>query len=260
MPEHRPPHVLADSGEWTMQATNGSALDFHARPLPPLTHGRGEVWVHRSSRPALVLGSAQSDDLVDAELARSAGWEVGRRRSGGGLVVVVPDTHLWVDVVIGPDHRRWDNDVHRAFDWVGVAWARTIARCTGSPPPDVHREALVGREAGRLLCFAGLGAGEIAVDGHKLLGLSQRRTRDGARFQTMLELADHSASLRPFACGPLADLLDRRAGEATGDHPPPLHQGIGLPAGRSDLDSLRDLDRVLGTLWEELTFDPVSPT
>ena len=34
-----------------------------------------------------------------------------------------------------------------------------------------------------LVCFAGLGPGEVTVAGAKALGISQRRTRAGARFQ-----------------------------------------------------------------------------
>ena len=38
----------------------------------------------------------------------------------------------------------------------------------------------------RKVCFGGLGPGEVTVDGHKLVGISQRRTRDGARFQCVV--------------------------------------------------------------------------
>ena len=34
-----------------------------------------------------------------------------------------------------------------------------------------------------LVCFAGIAPGEVLLDGVKLVGLSQRRTRRGARFQ-----------------------------------------------------------------------------
>jgi lipoate-protein ligase A len=34
-----------------------------------------------------------------------------------------------------------------------------------------------------LVCFAGLGPGEVSAGGRKLVGISQRRTRAAARFQ-----------------------------------------------------------------------------
>ena len=53
-----------------------------------------------------------------------------------------------------------------------------------SPASTVHRDGLTACSAWcPLVCFAGIGAGEIVVDGRKLVGISQRRTRAGARFQ-----------------------------------------------------------------------------
>ena len=36
------------------------------------------------------------------------------------------------------------------------------------------------------MCFAGLGPGEVTVDGRKVVGISQRRTRAAARFQCVV--------------------------------------------------------------------------
>lgn len=36
------------------------------------------------------------------------------------------------------------------------------------------------------MCFAGVGAGEVLLDGRKVVGISQRRARDGARFQCVV--------------------------------------------------------------------------
>lgn len=210
-PKRRPhrPHTLGTmtSTGWTIRRSFGSATDFHDRELPTRTAALGHVWIHQSDQPAVVLGSAQPTDLIDTAAANAAGWTVCRRRSGGGLVIIVPGTHVWVDLIIGKASPLWDDDIVRAFDWVGDRWAAAIGELTGTTPT-VHRDETRNREAGRLLCFAGLGAGEIEIDGRKVLGLSQRRTRDVARFQTMLEVTDHAALLRPFARGPLAALLE----------------------------------------------------
>ncbi len=243
-PKAPTPETQTRQTPWSFLHSEGSAIEFHHRPLPELGADAAEAWIHRSTRPAIVLGSAQPLDLIDAGSAEAAGWEVGRRRSGGGLVVVVPGTHLWVDLLIGPAHPLWVDDVHRAFDWVGKAWADTIRRRTGITP-QVHRGPLLDAEAGRLLCFAGLGSGEIVVDGHKVVGLSQRRTRSGARFQTMLELGDHSPLLLPHARGPLREALEARA-----EQTPP--RGIGLPAGHKAIASLGDLEPTLQTLLDAL--------
>ncbi len=247
-------------GAWTVRRSFGSAVDFHHRALPHLHDDLGEVWIHRVERPALVLGSTQPLDLLDQGSAESRGWEVGRRRSGGGLVVISPGTHIWIDIVIGRLHPLWDDDINQAFDWVGALWATVLAEHTGTMP-SVHRGPLLDRHAGRLLCFAGLGAGEVELDGHKIIGLSQRRTRAGARFQTMLELADHTALARPFARGELRDLIDERLSEAPSSGSPSAGvRPIGLPPGHPARPALSPLDRVVETFVSHLPQTPVSPT
>ena len=47
-----------------------------------------------------------------------------------------------------------------------------------------------------LVCFAGLGPGEVTLDGQKLVGLSQRRTRDGVRIQGLLHRRSDLRSMR----------------------------------------------------------------
>ena len=46
--------------------------------------------------------------------------------------------------------------------------------------------ALAADSWSSLVCFAGLGPGEVMVAGRKAVGLSQRRSREGARFQSAL--------------------------------------------------------------------------
>ena len=128
------------------------------------------------TEPALVLGSTQTDDGVDAgELT------VVRRRSGGGAVLVAPDDPLWVDVDLPADDPRWDDDVGRSFSWLGEAWADALDDL--GVAAEVHRGGFEPGRWGRTICFAGRGPGEVFVDGAKVVGLAQRRTRAGARFQ-----------------------------------------------------------------------------
>lgn len=133
--------------------------------------------------PALVLGSGQQESVVDVAAAAAAGVEVSRRRSGGGAVLVGPDT-LWLDVVVPAADPLWDGDVRRSFHWLGEAWAAALGRVgvTGQ----VHKGGMVEGPWSRLVCFAGLGPGEVVVEGRKAVGLSQRRTRGGSLFQCLV--------------------------------------------------------------------------
>lgn len=158
----------------------GSAGDLHARPFEAPEHL--VVHVLDVDRPALVLGSAQPADVVDPDGARAAGVEVVRRRSGGGAVLLEPGATVWVDVELPGHDDRWDDDVGRAAWWVGEAWAAALDD-VGVPDLAVHRGGLDRRAWGDLVCFAGLGPGEVTSGGAKVVGLAQRRTRDGARLQ-----------------------------------------------------------------------------
>jgi lipoate-protein ligase A len=53
----------------------------------------------------------------------------------------------------------------------------------------VHRGGLVRTPVSDLVCFAGLGPGEVTVGGRKAVGMAQRRTRDGALFQCAVPLS-----------------------------------------------------------------------
>ena len=165
----------------------GSAAAFHGRPLDdPL---RRAVHVFEVERPALVLGSAQPDDVVDLAACEAAGVEVVRRRSGGGAVLVEPGGVVWVDVELPRGDPLWHDDVGRATWWLGECWAAAMEDLGITATLTVHRGALLRTEWSSLVCFAGLGPGEITdATGAKLLGIAQRRTRAGARMQCAVPL------------------------------------------------------------------------
>jgi lipoate-protein ligase A len=159
---------------WQVEDVAGSATALHARDLPAMR----TVWLFQPTRPALVLGSTQSPSIVRTDAA----VEVVRRRSGGGAVLLVPGEVLWVDVVVPRGDELWDDDVGRATHWLGAAWVGALEAC-GVAGATVHRGAMVCRPWSRLVCFAGLGPGEVTLGERKVVGISQRRTRTGARFQ-----------------------------------------------------------------------------
>jgi len=133
-----------------------------------------------------VLGSTQQDGSVDHAAAARLGVDVVRRRSGGGGVLLWPGEHLWLDVVVPRGNPLWHDDLGAAMWWLGDVWAEAL-RSLGLAP-DVHHGALVSAPWSAVVCFAGLGAGEVHTGGRKLVGISQRRTRDGARLQSMCHL------------------------------------------------------------------------
>lgn len=204
------------------------------------------VQVNEVTRPALVLGSGQDDVVVDPSRLRSRGIDLARRRSGGGAVLLLPGEHVWLDVVLPAADRLWSDDVTEASWWLGERWAEAVARASATEvdPLDsdpaaelsVHRHGVRGRELARLVCFAGVGPGEVSLDGRKLVGISQRRTRSWVRFQCVIHLRwDPLATLELMAVRPegLEQVLQ--------------HEVAALDAGRSQgWDAVGGLLRQLG--------------
>lgn len=187
---------------WPRAHQVGSAAAFHGRDLPDPV--RRAVWWFEVAGPAVALGSTQRLDVVDAEAAAAAGVEVVRRRSGGGAVWLAPREVTWVDVLVPADDPRWQDDVGRAAHWLGAAWVEALA-ALGVAGAEVHTGGLVRTGWSDLVCFAGLGPGEVTLDGRKVVGLAQRRTRAGARFQC--------AVLHRWDPGPLLAVLALSAEE-----------------------------------------------
>lgn len=152
---------------------------FHHREVDVVDRA---LWVP-TLRPTrvLVLGSSQNDEDLNQETLDDRQISVARRRSGGGAVLVSEDDLVWFDVVIAKTDPLWVDDVSRSFDWLGEAVSHAMASL--GIETSVHHGPLVQNNWSRRVCFAGLGPGELTVDGRKLVGMSQRRTRDWARFQ-----------------------------------------------------------------------------
>ena len=168
---------------WDRHLVGGTVAELHHRDLPLDRRG---VWVMEPTTPTLVLGSAQADDTIDPERARREGWAWTRRRTGGGLVALDPAQVIWIDVVVPADDPLWSPDVGAAFAWLGDAWVAALESLGANAK--AHHGPAEWTEEGRIVCFAGLGHGEVTIEGAKLVGLSQRRTSIGARFQCLAHL------------------------------------------------------------------------
>jgi lipoate-protein ligase A len=162
---------------WVREEWVGSAALVHARPMP--VDGLRRISVIRVTTPAIVLGSAQRLDLSQADVS----FEQVRRRSGGGAVWVDEATG-WVDVFIPRTDSLWVDDIGVSFAWLGDAAAEWLVRLgVDRERIRVVRPPFEPGKLGATLCFAGRGAGEVLVDERKMIGVSQRRTRSGARWQ-----------------------------------------------------------------------------
>jgi lipoate-protein ligase A len=169
-------------GPHRLLRSRSTAAEFHARLVPDPANR--EVWQHDITSAALVLGSTQDESIVDVDACRRFGVDVVRRRSGGGAVLLVPGEVTWIDVIVPADAPGWSSDVHGAMVWLGRLFGDVVASLTDSElDVVVYEGALQSTPWSKLICFDGVGAGEVLVGGRKLVGISQRRTRAAARLQ-----------------------------------------------------------------------------
>ena len=191
----------------------GTAEELHHSVLPV---ERG-VWLLTPTRPAIVLGSSQKDEDVDHAFCAANGIDVVRRRSGGGAVYVHPTESLWIDIVVPRGDSLWSDDIGKSMWWIGDWWVALLADA-GVVSAQVHRGAFERNDWSDIVCFAGKGSGEVfPQESHaqqKIVGISQRRTRDYARFQCIAYF-QWDAALHAAMLPGLAKDVDRIATLAT---------------------------------------------
>lgn len=194
-------HALDPFSEWSISRVTALWCDF--------------------TTPAIVLGSRQSPDLLDLEACRRAGLSIVQRRSGGGSVVLRPAETIWIDLVV-PIATAWvSDDVRASMIWAGECW-RTALQPLVDGELSVHAGGMVTSAWSDLVCFAGLGPGEVLLDGKKLVGLSQRRTRAGLRIQGLVYHRQPRPADRDLFLGPRPDdgapLVATLGSVCTADH------------------------------------------
>jgi lipoate-protein ligase A len=165
--------------EWGRHDWTGTAADFHAMELP----SERALWWCNVETPTVILGSTQSVDDVNQNSADESGVLVSRRRSGGGAVFVHPSDSVWIDITIRRDDPLWKDDVAQSMLWLGELFVEALSPWVQG---NVYRDSFSTGIDGRVVCFASSSPGEVFVGANKLVGISQRRGREGARFQCVL--------------------------------------------------------------------------
>jgi len=164
----------------------GSCEEFHHRQFP--VANEPVISLFTPVQPAIILGSTQERSLVNEEMCSANKIEIVKRRSGGGIVFLAEDSTIWIDVEIPREHSLWVNDVSDSSLWLGEVFRKELSELC-DVNLELHRSGLIKTVWSSLICFAGRGPGEVfSEDGRKVVGISQRRTRDWARFQCAVSL------------------------------------------------------------------------
>ena len=169
---------------WITSHKAGDVQALHS--LENMDWGLPAVWVMAPTNSSLVLGSSQDDACIDYEYAEKIDIGIARRKTGGGAVFVDPQTLFWVDLFVPRSHRLWNDDIGAASIWMGKVWKGAL----GSLGVDarIHDRPFVKDSLAELVCFGGRAQGELLIGRKKILGISQRRTKKGVRFQCALAL------------------------------------------------------------------------
>jgi len=185
------------SHDWTVEHRRGSVSDlFDLQEPPPGTLRLARMYT--VDGPGLVLGSTQKAGAVDHSRAAVSGVEVLRRRSGGGAVLLWPECQVWADFFVAAADPLFHEDVTLAVRWVGQLWSSVVA-AFATAPCSVHTGRLVADRWGRLVCFAGAGPGEVFMGGRKVVGVSQRRSRNRVRIQTAARIQPRAGDAAPLS-------------------------------------------------------------
>lgn len=171
--------MQANQSGWMFRHWRGDAGEFHHRDL----ESERALWWCEVDRPAVVLGSTQEAADVNRERAEELGLHVVARRSGGGAVFLHPTDSLWLDVVIRRDDALWTDDVSTSMLWLGDVFVEALSPWIAA---ETFRGSFDAGKFGRSVCFDSRAPGEVMSGGRKLVGISQRRGRFGARLQCVM--------------------------------------------------------------------------
>ena len=154
---------------------------------------RARVWRHRTA--AIVLGCAQRSLRPAIERRAEGVVALVDRPVGGGAVLAGP-WMISVSIVLPAGHALLRGNLIDCYRWLGQLHAEALAEC-GVPgralPPQELRgvDAAFGARPVSWACFGALSPWEVvAPDGRKLVGLAQRRQRDGVLLAAGTLVAD----------------------------------------------------------------------
>lgn len=176
---------------WVIEYLHGSAYDFIQKGLkvPPFRLVR----ICRIQRPTVVLGSTQQP-LVLSKSTNIADIDIVSRRSGGGAVWICPNHYIWIDVFLPSSDVLITRDISSSFFWLGTILVEVLEKI-GLQKVQMYRGGFVKTPWSSVICFSSKSPGEIFVNNKKVIGISQRRTREGVLFQVGIPIHLHLLEL-----------------------------------------------------------------
>ena len=183
--------------------TGEENMEFDRRLMAAFLDGRFQfiygqdscLWRFYSWRPfAITLGYNQDFSVIDTEKCRQAGVDVVRRPTGGRAVFHADEfTYSFFsdsseqNAVI---YRMVHEVIQHALESLGIH--AEFCRST------LQQRSLGAQSAGSVSCFTASAKYELQVDGRKLVGSAQRKTRNVLLQHGSLPLSGHHKDLSRF--------------------------------------------------------------
>jgi lipoate---protein ligase len=132
---------------------------------------------------------AKPAELLNMEGVKQYSLQLGRRPTGGGVIFHVCD--LAFSVIVPATHPRFSLNTLDNYAFINEAVIRAIKRFTGeSLSPSLYdHEQLQQRQMEDNFCMAKPTQYDVMVDGFKVGGAAQRRTKEGFLHQGSISLA-----------------------------------------------------------------------
>ena len=224
------------------------ARELGAFDVEPFRSAGRRVVLRDVEKPVLVMGSAQAGSVVDADRVLRRGVSVVRRRSGGAAVLLLPGAQVWADLWVPRDDPLWSVEPRVSAAVAGEWWARALGAASRQVADglSVHRGASIRAPGSDVVCFAGVGPGEVVWEGRKVVGLAQWRSREGVLV--------HGCAYRRWDPERLVDLLDLPSAARHALVGPLRAAALGL--GEIGVESWGH-DQLLGALVEPASWEVV---
>ncbi len=175
-----------------------------AQRVPPNAKFERTVEAVEISEPMLVLGSSGDEknyrvDKLESEFKNQI--KIVKRRSGGGAVLVIPGSFIWVNILIPADDPAYELNLKKSFNYVGKQLACILNELYGLAPKGlnahestesfyVRSKPLQNSLEGKIWCFLDGNEGEVYFGKKKVVGISQRRNRFGSCYYVGINSAD----------------------------------------------------------------------
>ncbi len=177
--------------KWVVEYLLGNANDFIQKglQLPPFRLVR----ICKVQKSSVVLGSAQKLFQLP-KWVNEANIDVVSRRSGGGAVWICPDHYVWIDVFLPFGDVLICREISSSFFWLGTVLVEVLEKI-GLQEVQMYRGSFVTTPWSSAICFSSKSPGEVFVANKKVVGISQRRTREGVLFQIGIPIHLHLLEL-----------------------------------------------------------------